>query len=253
MSSAVSQHPVDAIAPQAMAPREVRIYSHSMIFYWWPVWVVGYLLALVTLIQGQHTDFGDTQVLVHPSRNLGVIFTFTFLLVILMTHFAVRGAASITVILTAIAVTLFLAYMGWWDKVLVTIGNLAIYMNLGFYVFFSTALFLIWAFEAFVMVRFDHYVVRPGQLVHYTFMGGGEETYDTRGMSVIKERSDIFRHYILGLGSGDLHVAATGARPANFVIHNVLFVGQKLEKIQQLVAMKPDDHPENVFTAGQPA
>jgi len=236
-----------------MAPREVRIYSHSMLFYWWPVWVVGYLLALVTLIQHQVTDFGDTQVLVHPSRNLGVIFTFTFLLVMLMTHFAVRGVASVTVIITAIAVTLFLAWMGWWDTVLRTIGNLAIYMNLGFYVFFSTALFLVWAFEAFVMVRFDYYVVRPGQLVHYTFLGGGEETYDTRGMSVIKMRDDLFRHWILGLGSGDMHVAATGARSANFVIHNVLFVGHKLEKIQQLVAMKPDDHPENVFTAGQPS
>ena len=253
MSTAVSGHPVDTVAPHAMAPAEIRIYSHSMIFYWWPVWVVGYLLALVTLIQGQPTDFADTQVMIHPSRSLGVIFTFTFLLVIVMTHFAVRGVASITVIIAAIAATLFLAYVGWWDSVLRAVGNLAIYMNLGFYVFFSTALFLIWAFEAFVMCHFDYYVVRPGQLMHYTFLGGGEDTFDTRGMSVIKMQSDVFRHYILGLGSGDLHVAATGARSANFVIHNVLFVGQKLEKIQMLVALKPDERTDNVFTAGQPA
>jgi hypothetical protein len=253
MSTAVTPTPVDAIAPGALAPREVRLYSHSMIFYWWPVWAVGYLLALLTLIQGQSTAFGDTEVIVHPSRSLGVIFTFTFLLVLLMTHFTVRGAASITVIVGAVAATLFLAYMGWWDTVLRAVGNLAIYMNLGFYVFFSTALFLVWAFEAFVLVRFDYYVVRPGQLVHEQFLGNGEDTYDTRGMSVIKMRDDLFRHWLLGLGSGDMHVAATGARSATFTIHNVLFVGQKLEKIQRLVAIKPDDHPDSVFTAGQPA
>jgi len=253
MSTVVSQNSVDAVAPRAAAPREVRIYSHSLVFYWWPIWVVGYLLAAVTYIQGQEVTFSGTTVLIHPSRNLGVIFTFTFLLVMFMTHFAVRGIASITVIITAVAVTLFLAYMGWWDTVLKTVGDLAIYMNLGFYVFFSTAMFLIWALEAFVLVRFDYYVVRPGQLIHYTFLGGGEDTYDTRGMSVQKMRDDLFRHWLLGLGSGDMHVAATGARPANFTVHNVLFVGHKLEKIQQLVAMKPDDHPENVFTAGQPA
>ena len=48
-------------------------------------------------------------------------------------------------------------------------------------------------------------------------------------------------------------MATTGARKAEFVIHNVLFVGTKLQQIQTLVAMKPDDTPDKVFTAGEPA
>jgi hypothetical protein len=253
MSTAVTPQSVTAVAPLATL-REVRVYSHSPIFYWWPVWAIGYLMALLTLIQGQPTEFADTQVLIHPSRTLGVIFTFTLVLVIIMTHFAVRGIASLTVIIAAIAVTLFFAYMGWWDEILKAVGNLAIYMNLGFYTFFATAMFIIWALAVFVFVRFDYYVFRPGQLVHVSVFGGGEESFDARGMSVIKMRDDLFRHWVLGLGSGDLHVATTGARKAEFVVPNVLFVGWKLQRIQQLVAMQPDETtPNHTFTAGQPA
>jgi len=258
MSTAVSTQPVGSSITQTLAAREVRVFSHSMLFYWWPVWAVGYLLAALTyfggheatmLINGEEYSLG----LFHPSGSLGVIFAFTLMLVILMTHFAVRGVASLTVIVGAIAVTLFFAYVGWWDTILRAIGNLSFVMNLGFYLFFSTAMFLVWALAVFVFSRLDYYVFRPGQLVHVTLFGGGEETFDTRGMSVMKMRDDLFRHWVLGLGSGDLHVATTGARKADFVVHNVLFVGTKLEQIQSLVAMRPDDTPDKVFTAGQPA
>lgn len=31
---------------------EIRIYSHSPLFYWWPVWLFGFLFALISLIDG---------------------------------------------------------------------------------------------------------------------------------------------------------------------------------------------------------
>src|SRR5437763_17006105 len=31
---------------------EIKIVSHSNLFYWWPVWAVGYILAFLTLIDG---------------------------------------------------------------------------------------------------------------------------------------------------------------------------------------------------------
>src|SRR5262249_41621028 len=150
------------------------------------------------------------------SHNLGVIFTFVLLLVILITHSTVRGAASLTVIVTLIAVTLFFAYMNWWDDILRAIGDLAMFMNLGFYLFFSIALFLIWALAVFFFDRFHYYSFRPGQMVTGAVLGGGEQTFDTRGMSVEKKRDDLFRHWVLGLGSGDLHIATTGAKKAEF-------------------------------------
>ena len=32
--------------------REVRIYAHSALFYWWPVWICGYIMALWTYFDG---------------------------------------------------------------------------------------------------------------------------------------------------------------------------------------------------------
>jgi hypothetical protein len=36
----------------ARGPEEIKLYSHSIIFYWWPVWLVGYLMALLTYLDG---------------------------------------------------------------------------------------------------------------------------------------------------------------------------------------------------------
>jgi len=275
MSTVVTPQSVSDVAPAAVAPREIRIYSHSYLYYWWPVWAVGYLLALLTYVQGVPVEFhsrtmldGITQkaaddagaqpgrtitVLIHPSRNLGVLFTFTVLLVILMTNVAVRGLASVVVIITAIALVLLFAYLDWWDYILEALGKLAIFMNLGFYLFFSSAMLLVWLASVFFFDRLEYWAFQPGQMIHHSWLGDGEQTFDTRGMSVTKERSDLFRHWILGLGSGDLHVAATGARAGDFTIKNVLFVGTKLHAIQQMVSLKPDDADRHVFTAGQPA
>ena len=40
------------------AVRQLRIYSHSSLLYWWPVWAVGYVMALVTYWQGQQSISG---------------------------------------------------------------------------------------------------------------------------------------------------------------------------------------------------
>src|SRR5579884_1150984 len=31
--------------------REIKLVSHSTIFYWWPIWVLGYVLALITYFE----------------------------------------------------------------------------------------------------------------------------------------------------------------------------------------------------------
>ncbi len=222
----------------------VYIFSHSPIMYWWPVWLVGYVLALLSYFQGVTTKFGDTEVLIHPSPALGVIFTVTFLLVILMTNRSARGLASLTVIIAIVAAALFLAYMDWWDEIFRLMGKLAIFMNLGFYVFFSTAVFLVWAASIFFFDRLEYWEFRPGQAIHHAVLGEGENVYDARGMVVEKLRNDLFRHWLLGLGAGDIHLHTSGAKTGDFVIKNVAFVGGKLLVMQRLAAMQPDDDPQ---------
>jgi len=34
--------------PARTDQREVRIYQHSMLFYWWPVWLVGYFMVFLS-------------------------------------------------------------------------------------------------------------------------------------------------------------------------------------------------------------
>jgi hypothetical protein len=62
--------------------------------------------------------------------------------------------------------------------------------------------------------------------------------YDTVGMTVQKQRSDLFRHWILGLGSGDLLVTTTGAAAHHFDLPNVLFIGKKVQMIEDMLREK---------------
>ncbi len=72
----------------------VIIYSHSNFFYWWPVWVVGYIMAVLSRLPaaGAHqVDMGGGHLeWFNPSKDLGVIFPLTFFLVILITNVTVR-------------------------------------------------------------------------------------------------------------------------------------------------------------------
>ncbi len=71
MSTAVATQPVVTPAATPSRPREVVLFSHSPIFYWWPVWAVGYVFAVMTYFQGVEHTFKETTVLIHPSRSLG--------------------------------------------------------------------------------------------------------------------------------------------------------------------------------------
>jgi hypothetical protein len=45
-------NPASAATPISPARREIKLISHSMLFYWWPIWVCGYLLAAITYFDG---------------------------------------------------------------------------------------------------------------------------------------------------------------------------------------------------------
>jgi hypothetical protein len=252
MSTAQAQTGISA-ASRLGAPLEVTVYPHSMLLYWWPIWVTGYIMALLTYLQGTTVRFGDVAVIMHPSKNVGVIYTIVFLLVVVLTNSTVRGVASALVIAVVLAITFLLAYLDLWEDILYAVSFLAMYMNLGFYVFFSTAILIVWALAVFVFDHMESWTFRPGQVVHNMVFGGGSRTFDTVGMSVYKLRSDLFRHWILGLGSGDIHLTPSGANAHEFILPNVLFVGAKLNAIETLVSMKPNERETAIpMTVGEP-
>jgi len=258
--------------------REGRIYSHSHLFYWWPVWAVGYALALWTYFddhrltilpanttvekverQGQtiyelNTHGGTSDQLSyaaqHPNEpgfhlraaqnsRLGAVFVVILLLVILITSVPLRGLWSVVVIVTVGLTAIILALADLWDRIFESLGHLHIHANMAMYLFISTGLLVMWLATVFFFDRQTYMIFTPGQLKVCLEIGGGETAYDTQGMTIQKHRDDLFRHWILGLGSGDLTVRTSGAQAHTFEMHNILNVSSKLKEIEEMQRERP--------------
>lgn len=241
----VHPYPTQHAAPSALqVRRQLRVYSHSSLISWWPVWVVGYIMAFLTYWHGKPEQIpatGRAQEWLHPSNNLGLVFFLVLFLVVLITNFSVRGLASGMVIMGTVLLTVVLAYIGWWDEVFSWFGHLRIHLTLGAYFWFSNLLFLAWTVTVFGLDRLSYWEFTPGQLTYKSLFGGGSQSYNTQGMALEKHRDDLFRHWLLGLGSGDLRIRTSGATREQIEVPNVFFIGSKVEVIQRLIAEVPEE------------
>jgi hypothetical protein len=262
--------------PATQSPRvnEVKIYSHSSLFYWWPVWVVGFILGTITLIEGNHLavvpagtkvkkavvevdeDRAERTVLVLPKGKeydekdlrrristhvgYGVFFATVLLVVIVITNVPLRGMWSVMIIMLIILMSIIFGLAGWWDKILGAIALLDIRINAGGYFFLSLALLGIWLVTFFLFDRQIYIIFQPGSFKVCLEVGSGEKQYDTIGMTIEKERSDLFRHWILGLGSGDMVVRTAGADRHEFRLNNVLFIGHKLQLVEEMQRVRQE-------------
>jgi hypothetical protein len=257
-------------APIGVHPREVRIVAHTMLFYWWPVWVVGLLLAGLTWLDGHRLAIvpagtqvvegfdGGREALVLPAgahlphdpatgkpreptlrlasrSGYGVVFVVMVLLVVFITNVPIRGLWSVVVIVTVFLGTIILALADWWDDILEAAGHSHVYINAFGYLAISLPLLVLWLVVVLYFDRRMYMVFAPGQMRVHQEIGSGEVAYDTLGMVVVKRRSDPFRHWLLGLGSGDLLVKTAGTNAQQFEVQNVLFVANKLHLIQEML------------------
>ena len=103
------------------------------------------------------------------------------------------------------------------------------------YVSISLFLFAIWALTFLLYDRRMATIFSRGKVRVRTVIGGGETSFDTLGIRVEKHTDDIFRHWLLGFGSGDLTVKTSGTNAAQFEIPNVLFINRKLKLIQRML------------------
>jgi hypothetical protein len=49
----------------AHGAREIKLVSHSPIFYWWPIWLLGYVMALITFFEGHRLAVVPNAIEVH--------------------------------------------------------------------------------------------------------------------------------------------------------------------------------------------
>ncbi len=281
----------DAIPPGppgdtgARASDRLVVYRHSSLFYWWPVWGLGFLFAAVTYfdhyqlatvpantvaaenrsvdidgkgtMEPRHvlilakdtkghlkhkTDDGAEEIL-QPSifithyRSLGSIYVIVLLLVVLITNISIRGLWSVFLIVSILMLTLIFWAAGWWESIFQRLNQLSIYINMGGYLLISVVLFVLWLVNFLLFDRQTYMIFAPGQVRVRTEIGGEETVYDTTGMVVQKARNDMFRHWILGFGSGDLVIKPVGLlHPIEFP--NVLHVGGVVAKVEMMVKEK---------------
>jgi hypothetical protein len=218
-----------------LAKQEIKIYSHSTVFYWWPAWVFGFVIALVSAGQD---EFSSKNQFEQTSSSLGLAYISLLLMLIIFTNVKLRGIKSVSVLLALGFVSVLLAWFGWWDEIVKIIPYLSVHMDTGFYLVFSTALLVVWLMMFFVFDRMTYWRVRPGQLTLEHRIGGGAESFDTNTLRFQKLSSDLFR-VVLGLGAGDLQ-ATGGPHGTDLYMPNVTFAERKVHAIEKLIAVKPD-------------
>lgn len=269
--------------PASHGLNEVTVYSHSGLFYWWPVWLMAFIMAGLTYLDGglmavvpsgtkarvdvkiptegdpEKTVLREAYVLpekgkverndrkdlssqprdprlhVSSSKNLGVIFFITMLLVLVITNVPLRGMWSVVVIITIILLAVILALADVWEVIFDYVGRLDIRITMGGYLFLGITLLIIWLVALRLFDRQVYIVFTPGQFKVCEEIGAGEKVYDTMGMTLERQRGDIFRHWVLGLGSGDLVVHTTGAQAHHFSLPNVLFINKKVQMIEEML------------------
>jgi hypothetical protein len=114
-------------------------------------------------------------------------------------------------------------------------------MNAEGYLAISIPLCVIWLFTTFIYDHYTYMIVNQGQIRIRESIGDGEIAVDSSGILLDKKRNDVFRHWLLGLGSGDLHVKTAGPSNIDFQLSNVLFIGTKLSRIQDMLREKEVD------------
>jgi hypothetical protein len=273
MSTPAQPVPV-TLVPDAR-PVEVVIISHSPLFYWWPVWAVGFLMAGLSFWQGQQVAFvpagtvaernvqvpkheGLRDILVAPSgqplpkesetdelkqprmrmavsNGPGVIWAMTLLIVVVVTHVQLRGAWSLVAVLLLASITILFAVLGLWDLIFRSLGFLDIHMNALGYLSISLFLFVIWLLMFFVFDRLKYMIFTRGRLRLRKAIGEGEKVFDMRGMVFQRHRDDMFRHWLLGFGTADLTVFTSGANAQQIEMPNVFGIGHKLTLINTML------------------
>jgi hypothetical protein len=279
--------PPSAGSEVASAPpkREITLISHSMLFYWWPIWVLGFVLALVTYFENNRIavvppmstvtkEAGDEKSTAYrigvvkgtetksleqaatrtatPGENvnpfptrvsemawMGPVFCVVLLLTVVITNVPLRGLWSFLVLLMMLIVALLITLIpNGWERLLGTLGDLHIYINMAGYLFIATVVFILWAVSVFIFDQRTYMVVKPGQIQVCEHVGASIRTFDTVGMTFEKQRDDLFRHWLLGFFSGDLIVRTAGAERETLRLPNVLWIGWRLEEVQNLLAEK---------------
>ena len=169
----------------------------------------------------------------------GVIFAVTLLLIIVITNVRLRDIWSFALILGVLTLAALITLTGEWDNVLQALGRFQIHLSAGGYFFLALGVFLTWLVVVFVLDRQSYVVFTPLEVRIRPESGGPELVYSIFNMTLAKKREDLFRHWVLGEGSGDLILETSGENGRQFIFPNVLFLPARLETLKAMYRHSP--------------
>ena len=179
-----------------------------------------------------------SQMTVSRSNTPGLIFALTVLLTALVSSLTLRGLVSIIAIVTIVVVVLALALLGLWDRVFAFFGGLDIRMNAAGYLFIGVPLLLMWLAVVLVYDRQSYVIFDEGQIRYVREVGENEIVIPSDRTLVEKKRSDVFRHWLVGFGTGDLIIRTGGGNGQSIELENVVNIGRKLTVINYMLQHK---------------
>jgi hypothetical protein len=244
--------PGPALADHPAHLPDIRLYSHSPLLYWWPVWAMGFLMALWTAIdnhqaafvpagtvvednlviapEGQHLE----QPLVHVAQSPipGALFVVTLLLVMIFSNASLRGPWALVAATSLAAVILLFNWLRWWDPLWQWVRVWHIHINLGGYLAVAMPLFIVWVVVCFFLDHRTYIVFTSGQMRIRDRLGVAEKVFDAWTVSFEKKPYNWF-HRLVGFGAGDMEIRAGGADRQTYELTNVVRVAKWLGVIEE--------------------
>ncbi|MCR9196534.1 MAG: hypothetical protein NXH88_17480 [Hyphomonas sp.] len=211
----------------------LKIYTHSPILYWWPIWVLGFVFGFVSMfVGGEGTEAA--------ARVQGQTFVFVLVFVIFSTTVKLRGANSVILGLILLIGAILLATANLSGPIAAFIGGLDIRMSPAFYWFVGASVFIMWAVMIFGFDKVKFYEIAPGQVRERVFWGSGDRAESGANARCKYLKDDFLRHRILGLiVTGDIEITLGDGEV--WYLHNVLFAKEKAHRINELIVTRPVD------------
>lgn len=220
-----------AVAETLNHLKTLRVYTHSPIIYWWPIWVLGFVFFAVSA--GVSADSP-----VH--RIQGLTFVFALIFVIFSTSVRLRGANSVIFGLILAIGGILLAMGNLFEPVAKFLGQMDITMSSTFYLFVAVSVFLMWVLMVFGFDKVRFYEIAPGQVRERVFWGSGDRAESATNVRCRYRADDFLRHRMLGLVvTGDIEITLGNGEV--WFLHNVIFAKRKADQINDLIVTRPID------------
>ena len=212
---------------------ELKVYTHSPILYWWPIWTLGLLFGFVSMfVSGDGTEAA--------ARVQGQTFVFVLVFVIFSKTVKLRGANSVILGLILAIGGILLATANLSGPIAAFIGGLDIRMSPAFYWFVGVTVFVMWAIMIFGFDKVKFYEFSPGQMRERVFWGTGDRAESGANARCRYLKDDFLRHRMLGLVvTGDIEITLGDGEV--WYLYNVLFAKQKAQRINELIVTRPVD------------